>query len=166
MSAQRMPVVEQVLDDPSGYARIELALATTLPSAQAARVFLWLATYPWHAVTWFGPGHSVRWYHEPSTFPLGGAAEAVLLLDSPAALSGEAKGGRPRGNNGRAGAAGPVGVRVRRGSGALAVDHPDLRTGPATGQGTRLIRAGQPARRAAQELDRRAVGPVQASAPG
>ncbi len=97
MSAQRMPVVEQVLDDPSGYARIELAVATTLPSAQAARVFLWLATYPWHAVTWFGPGHSVRWYHEPSTFPLGGAAEAVLLLDSPAALSGEAKGGRPPG---------------------------------------------------------------------
>ena len=92
MSAQRMPVVEQVLDDPSGYARIELAVATTLPSAQAARVFLWLATYPWHAVTWFGPGHSVRWYHEPSTFPLGGAAEAVLLLDSPAALSGGDRG--------------------------------------------------------------------------
>jgi hypothetical protein len=80
MSCQRMPVVEQVLDDPSGYARIELALATTLPSAQAARVFLWLATYPWHAVTWFGPGHSVRWYHEPSTFPLCGG-EAVLLLE-------------------------------------------------------------------------------------
>jgi suppressor of fused protein SUFU len=91
MSCQRMPVVEQVLDDPSGYARIELAVATTLPSAQAARVFLWLATYPWHAVTWFGPGHSVRWYHEPSTFPLGGAsgsAEAVLLLDSAGSLDG------------------------------------------------------------------------------
>jgi Suppressor of fused protein (SUFU) len=97
MSAQRMPAVEQVLDDPSGYARIELAVATTLPSAQAARVFLWLATYPWHAVTWFGPGHSVRWYHEPSTFPLGGASgvsgtEAVLLLESPGSLR---SGGRP-----------------------------------------------------------------------
>src|SRR5262249_29739541 len=69
----------------SGYARIELAVATTLPSAQAARVFLWLATYPWHAVTWFGPGHSVRWYHEPSTFPLGGGAgaEAGLVVGSP-----------------------------------------------------------------------------------
>jgi hypothetical protein len=90
MSCQRMPVVEQVLDDPSEYARIELAVATTLPSAQAARVFLWLATYPWHAVTWFGPGHSVRWYHEPSTFPLGAGEGygAVLLLDSPAALPG------------------------------------------------------------------------------
>ncbi len=90
MSCQRMPVVEQVLDDPSGYARIELAIATTLPSAQAARVFLWLATYPWRAVTWFGPGHSVRWYHEPATFPLGDGEVygSVLLLDSPGVLPG------------------------------------------------------------------------------
>jgi len=90
MSCQRMPVVEQVLDDPSGYARIELAVATTLPSGQAARVFLWLATYPWRAVTWFGPGHSVRWYHELSTFPLGDgeAFGSVLLLDSPGSLPG------------------------------------------------------------------------------
>jgi hypothetical protein len=90
MSCQRMPVVEQVLDDPSGYARIELAIATTLPSAQAARVFLWLATYPWRAVTWLGPGHSVRWYDEPATFPLGGdeGYGAVLLLDSPGSLPG------------------------------------------------------------------------------
>jgi Suppressor of fused protein (SUFU) len=93
-----------VLDDPSGYARIELALATTLPSAQAARVFLWLATYPWHAVTWFGPGHSVRWYHEPSTFPLGGApgtagssgAEAVLLLELPGSPNGGGRSPGPR----------------------------------------------------------------------
>ncbi len=89
MSCQRMPVVEQVLADPSGYARIELALATTLPSAQAARVFGWLTTYPWRAVTWFGPGHSVRWYHDPATFPLGGDGYgSVLLLDAPGALGG------------------------------------------------------------------------------
>ena len=87
MSCQRMPVVEQVLDDPSGYARIELAVATTLPAAQAARVFSWLAPYPWHAITWFGPGHSVCWYEEPATFPLGTGA-AVLLLDSPGVLGG------------------------------------------------------------------------------
>jgi hypothetical protein len=94
-----MPVVEQVLDDPSGYARIELAIATTLPSAQAARVFLWLATYPWRAVTWLGPGHSVRWYHEPATFPLGGneGYGAVLLLDSPGSPPGGDAGGRPSG---------------------------------------------------------------------
>ena len=36
----------------------------------AARVFLWLAPYPWRAVTWFGPGHSVRWHDAPATFPL------------------------------------------------------------------------------------------------
>ncbi len=88
MSCQRMPVVEQVLHDPSGYARIELALATTLPGAQAARVFLWLATYPWRAVTWFGPGHSVRWYGDPASFPLGSGFSSVLLLDSPGALAG------------------------------------------------------------------------------
>ena len=88
MSCQRMPGVEQVLQDPGEYARVELALATTLPAAQAARVFLWLARYPWQAVTWFGAGHTVRWYGEPAAFPLGGGHEAVLLLDDPGALAG------------------------------------------------------------------------------
>ena len=62
-------------------------MATTLPSAQAARVFSWLAPYPWHDVTWFGPGHSVCWDGERSAFPLG-AGSAVLLLDSPDVLPG------------------------------------------------------------------------------
>jgi hypothetical protein len=88
MSAQRMPVVEQVVDDPAGYARIELAVATTLPPGVAALVFLWLAGYPWRSVTWFGPGHSIRWYDKPSTFPLGGGYEGALLLDDPSALGG------------------------------------------------------------------------------
>ena len=43
MSCQRMPVVEQAMEDASGCARIELAIATTMPSRDAARVFLWLA---------------------------------------------------------------------------------------------------------------------------
>jgi hypothetical protein len=88
MSCQRMPVIEQALADPAPGARIELAIATTMPSAQAARVFLWLAQYPWRAVTWFGPCHTIRWYHEPATFPLGGGREAVLLLDDPGQLLG------------------------------------------------------------------------------
>jgi hypothetical protein len=88
MSCQRMPVVERLVQDPASYARIELAMATTMPPAQAARIFLWLAPYPWRAVTWFGPGHSVRWYHEPATFPLGGGYEAVLLLEAPSGLPG------------------------------------------------------------------------------
>jgi hypothetical protein len=88
MSCQRMPVVEQYAEDASSCARIELALATTMPSPEAARIFLWLAQYPWRAVTWFGPGHSIRWYHEPATFPLGGGNTAVLLLDEPERLLG------------------------------------------------------------------------------
>ena len=88
MSCQRMPVVEQYAEDPTAAARIELALATTMPSPDAARIFLWLAHYPWRAVTWFGAGHTVRWYHEPSTFPLGGGNTGVLLLDDPAQLPG------------------------------------------------------------------------------
>ena len=88
MSAQRMPFVEQVVDDPTQYARIELAVATTLPPGVAALVFLWLAGYPWRSVTWFGPGHSIRWYDKPSTFPLGGGYEGVLLLEDPSELAG------------------------------------------------------------------------------
>jgi Suppressor of fused protein (SUFU) len=90
MSAQRMPFVERVVEDATEYARIELAVATTLPSGVAALVFLWLAGYPWRAVTWFGPGHSVRWYDKPSNFPLGGGYEGVLLLEDPSPLPGPA----------------------------------------------------------------------------
>ncbi len=88
MSAQRMPAVEQLVDDPAGYTRIELAVATTLPPGVAALVFLWLAGYPWRSVTWFGPGHSVRWYDTAETFPLGGGYEGVLLLADPSGLAG------------------------------------------------------------------------------
>jgi hypothetical protein len=92
MSCQRMPVIEQAGEGAAGRARIELALATTMPSAEAARIFLWLAQYPWREVSWLGAGHSVPWYHEASTFPLagsgGGANSAVLLLDEPGRLLG------------------------------------------------------------------------------
>jgi hypothetical protein len=88
MSCQRMPMVEQTGEGAAGRARIELALATTLPSTAAARIFLWLAQYPWREVTWLGSGHSVPWYHEASTFPLGGGNEAVLLVDDPSRLPG------------------------------------------------------------------------------
>jgi hypothetical protein len=88
MSCQRMPVVEQTGDGAVAKARVELALATTMPSAEAARIFLWLAQFPWREVTWLGSGHSIPWYHEPATFPLGGGNEAVLLLDDPARLPG------------------------------------------------------------------------------
>ena len=47
---QRMPAVERLVDDVGARARIELAIATTLPSTDAARIFLWLAQYPWRDV--------------------------------------------------------------------------------------------------------------------
>jgi hypothetical protein len=88
MSCQRMPVIEQTGEGAPSLARIELALATTMPSAQAARIFLWLAQFPWREVTWLGAGHSIPWYHEAATFPLGGGNEGVLLMDDPSRLPG------------------------------------------------------------------------------
>ncbi|HEY8481697.1 MAG TPA: suppressor of fused domain protein [Spirillospora sp.] len=91
MCRQRMPTVELYEDDVSPYARIELAVATTLPSRRAGSIFPWLAPYPWRSVTWFAPGDVVRWYHEASTFPLGNGEaewEGVLLLDDPSRLEG------------------------------------------------------------------------------
>jgi hypothetical protein len=88
MSCQRMPAIEQTGEGAVGRARVELALATTMRSSDAARIFLWLAQYPWREVTWLGSGHSIPWYHEPSTFPLGGGSAAVLLLDDPSRLIG------------------------------------------------------------------------------
>jgi Suppressor of fused protein (SUFU) len=88
MCCQRMPVVEQTGDNSRARARIELAIATTMPSTAAARIFLWLAQYPWREVTWLGSGHRIPWYHEAATFPLGGGNETVLLLHQPGALIG------------------------------------------------------------------------------
>jgi hypothetical protein len=88
MSCQRMPTVELYEDNVGEHARIELAVATTLPSEKAGRIFPWLAQYPWQAVTSFAPGDNVKWYHEARTFPLGPAWEGVLLLDNPNRLEG------------------------------------------------------------------------------
>ncbi|PRX95533.1 suppressor of fused domain protein [Allonocardiopsis opalescens] len=88
MCAQRMPAVERYHDDVRPHARVELALATTQPSENALQVFLWLAKYPWRAVTWFGPGHRVKWYLDPSSFPLGSGYAGVLMLDDPSMLAG------------------------------------------------------------------------------
>lgn len=88
MSCQRMPTVELYEEDVSHYVRIELAVASTLPSHQVGSVFPWLAQYPWRSVTWFAPGDVVRWYHEPETFPLSPDKAGVLLLDDPGRLDG------------------------------------------------------------------------------
>jgi hypothetical protein len=88
MSCQRMPVIEQMGEQAAQGARIELAMATTMSSTAAARIFLWLGQYPWREMTWLGDGHCLAWYHEPSTFPLGGGHSAVLLMDRPGSLLG------------------------------------------------------------------------------
>ncbi|TDC45456.1 suppressor of fused domain protein [Actinomadura sp. KC345] len=91
MCRQRMPTVELYEDDVSPYGRIELAVASTLPSQRAGSIFPWLAQYPWRSVTWFAPGDVVKWYHESRTFPLGGDDakwEGVLLLEDPSRLAG------------------------------------------------------------------------------
>ena len=92
-------------------ARIELALATTLPSPEAARIFLWLAQYPWRAVTWFGPGTRDQVVPRARHLPAGRREHrgAAARRSGPAA---------------RAGGAGPVRVLLWRRPGALAVDHP------------------------------------------
>jgi hypothetical protein len=88
MSCQRMPTVELYEENVGEHARIELAVATVLPSVRAGSVFPWLAQYPWQAVTSFAPGDNVKWYHEARTFPLGPAWEGVLLIDDPNRLEG------------------------------------------------------------------------------
>lgn len=91
MCRQRMPTVELYEDDVAPYGRIELAVASTLPSQRAGSIFPWLSQYPWRSVTWFAPGDVVKWYHEARTFPLGNDEtkwEGVLLLDDPSRMAG------------------------------------------------------------------------------
>ncbi|MQA05533.1 MAG: hypothetical protein GEV07_23380 [Streptosporangiales bacterium] len=86
MSGQRMPAVEQFVDDPTPYARIELAVAG-LGAENADFVLLrWLARHPWRAATWIGNGHTVRWPGQG--FPAGAPFSGVLLLDDPTLLPG------------------------------------------------------------------------------
>jgi hypothetical protein len=87
MSCQRMPTVEQWIDSPDTYARIELAVATHEDPRDAALLLVWLAQYPWHSVTWLGHGHTAKWYHEPATFPFGPDYTGVLLDAEPPGMS-------------------------------------------------------------------------------
>ncbi|MFC6085523.1 suppressor of fused domain protein [Sphaerisporangium aureirubrum] len=82
MSCQRMPTVEQYIEQPDAFARIELALATRVEVTEAAQVLLWLARYPWQSVTWLGHGHTAGWYGGPGSFPLGTDYEGVVLLNA------------------------------------------------------------------------------------
>lgn len=86
MSAQRMPAVEQYVDAPGPYARVELAVAG-LSSGDADLLLLrWLARHPWRAATWIGSRHTVRWPGDG--FPVGAPFAGILLLDEPTLLAG------------------------------------------------------------------------------
>src|SRR5258708_14482788 len=60
MSCQRMPGVEQTGPDAGSRARIELPVATTLPSNHAPRIFLWRAPHPSRAGTCIPNGPTIR----------------------------------------------------------------------------------------------------------
>ncbi|ETK33961.1 suppressor of fused domain protein [Microbispora sp. ATCC PTA-5024] len=79
MSCQRMPTAE--LYDTA--CRVELAVATRQDPRVAARLFAWLAQYPWRSVTWLGHGHTARWFQRPGTFPLDGGHQGVIMLADP-----------------------------------------------------------------------------------
>ncbi|RNL84748.1 suppressor of fused domain protein [Halostreptopolyspora alba] len=89
MCGQRMPTLDRYMADTSAYARIELGLATTMPAHLAARIFRWIAAFPWRAVTWFGPGHSVKWLDTAEDAAMRGESTAVLLVADPTPLSEE-----------------------------------------------------------------------------
>ncbi|WP_017608385.1 suppressor of fused domain protein [Nocardiopsis xinjiangensis] len=88
MCGQRMPTLDRYMADTSEYARVELALATTMPAHQAARIFRWIGAFPWRAVTWFGHGHTVKWLDNAEDRAMRGGAGAVLLVSDPAPLTG------------------------------------------------------------------------------
>jgi hypothetical protein len=79
MCGQRMPTLDRYMADTSHHARVELALATTLPAHHAARIFRWIGAFPWRAVTWFGTGHTVKWLDNPEDRAMRRGAGAVLL---------------------------------------------------------------------------------------
>lgn len=68
------------------HGRVELALATTMPSQRAGTIFRWLGPLPWHEVNWLGPGHILRWYQAPEAFPLGAEWDGVILVNDPGGI--------------------------------------------------------------------------------
>jgi len=78
LSAQRMAGVEQYLDDPDGAARIELAIARTVPDQVGADLLGALATIPFGRCTWLGEGHTIG--GAPGAYPAFGPEKAALML--------------------------------------------------------------------------------------
>ncbi|MBO0891891.1 MAG: suppressor of fused domain protein, partial [Acidothermales bacterium] len=86
MSGQRMPTVEQHMDDPGPQSRIELAVAGLGGNNADLLLLNWLARYPWRATSWLGSRHFVRWPGDG--FPVGAPFAGALLVDEPSLLAG------------------------------------------------------------------------------
>lgn len=78
MSAQPMPQVEMVHQDPGPYRRVELACATTEEQDWAAQLLTTMSNFPWKERTWFGDGQLVSL----PEFPV------MILSDPPARITG------------------------------------------------------------------------------
>ena len=78
LSAQRMAGVEQYVDDPSNAARIELAIARTVPDKAGAELLSSLAVIPFGRCTWLGEGHTIG--GSPGNYPSFGPDKAAVLL--------------------------------------------------------------------------------------
>ncbi|WP_433326694.1 suppressor of fused domain protein [Spirillospora sp. CA-294931] len=72
---------------PGGSTRIELAMATTIPSQGLGKLFAWIGPRPWRSVSSFASGDVVGWPRDGDPFPIP-SREGVLLLDDPNLLEG------------------------------------------------------------------------------
>lgn len=78
LSAQRMPGVEQYVDQPETAARIELAIARSMPDQAGAELLSSLATIPFNRCTWLGEGHTIGGAR--GNYPAFGPDKAAVLL--------------------------------------------------------------------------------------
>lgn len=78
LSAQRMAGVEQYVDHPESAARIELAIARTMPDQAGAELLSSLATIPFGRCTWLGEGHTIG--GAAGNYPAFGPNKAAVLL--------------------------------------------------------------------------------------
>jgi hypothetical protein len=78
LSGQRMAGVEQFVDVPEEAARVELAIARTVPDQAGAELLASLATIPFGRCTWLGEGHTIG--GAAGRYPAFGADKAAVLL--------------------------------------------------------------------------------------
>jgi hypothetical protein len=78
LAGQRMAGVEQYLDEPERYGRIELAIARPSADRDGAELLNTLASIPFGRCTWLGEGHTIG--GSAGTYPAFGPDKAAVLL--------------------------------------------------------------------------------------